>query len=464
MAVEIIMPQMGLTMTEGTVIRWLKREGDFIAKGEAILEIESDKAAFEVESPSEGTLLKILISEGEVVPVAGIIGYIGDASEEIFPPSPSTEVKKMNVREVMGEKNVEDIRIEPVKRLNQGRVFISPRARKALGEKGLLLDDVLGIAGSGPNGRIIEKDILLYAQKQAVKATPLAKKMADEYGMNLESIKGSDFEGKITSQDVLHAVRPAEKSATGFIERETSIPVNAAGMEEEILEIIPFKGIRKIIAERMHYSSTTIPRVTHTTEVDMTEMASLRKKLNSNLKDEDKISFINIIVKIGAMALEKHPKANARLEEDGIKLLTNSHIGIAVDTEAGLVVPNIKFANKKSLRKISQEAKDLIYRGKMGRLLPDEMTGGTFTISNLGGPKHAIDGFTPIINWPEATILGLGRVIDKPWVVNEKIVIRKMMVLSLTFDHRIIDGGPAAEFLHTIKELLENPLEIILGI
>lgn len=429
MSVEIIMPQMGLTMTEGTVIRWLKSEGDCIAKGEAILEIESDKATFQVESPEEGTLLSILVPEGEVVPIATVIGYMGDAGEQV---------------------------------LSVPRVFISPRARKVLGEKGLPKDVILEISGSGSNGRIIEKDILLYAEKQGVKATPLAKKMADDYGMNLDDIKGTGLGGKVISQDVLNVARP--ETVTSFIEQKAAIPVNVTKVgDEEVLEILPLTGIRKIIAERMHYSTTTIPRVTHTTEVDMTEMTALRKKINSSLKGGDKISFIDIMVKVGSMALERHPKANARLDIEGIKLLANSHIGLAVDTEAGLVVPNIKQTNKKSLRRISQESKDLIERAKLGKLLPDEMTGGTFTISNLGGPKHGIDGFTPIINWPEATILGLGRMIDKPWVVNGEIMIRRMMFLSLTFDHRIIDGGPAAEFLHTIKELLENPMEMILG-
>jgi len=457
LAVEVIMPQMGLTMTEGTVIKWIKNEGDEIAKGEPIVEIESDKATFEVEAPGEGILLKVLVPEGVATPIATVIGYIGEKGEAVGIEK-AVEPTQHEKTETVSNKTPDKIEVAQGSSNQgcEGRIFISPRARKTAKQRGLSEKDLREIIGSGPGGRLIEKDILNFKEQKAIKATPLAQMTAKEYGVDLSSVPGTDLAGKVTRQDVLDLVKPAEAAPT----LSTFAPAAAI---EEVLEVIPLKGIRKAIAEHMYHSTSTIPRVTHMTEVDMTEMVALRAKFNSCIEEQEKISFIDILIKVGAIALERNPKANARLDEDGIKLLANANIGIAVDTEAGLLVPNIKCANRKSLRRISRESKDLIKRAQEGKLLPDEMNGGTFTISNLGGAKHQIDGFTPIINWPEAAILGVGRMIDKPWVVNGEMVIRSIMVLSLTFDHRIMDGGPAAEFLCTIKDLLENPLQLILG-
>jgi len=460
MSVEITMPQLGLTMTEGRIIRWIKNEGDKVLVDETIAEVESDKATFDLEAPASGTIIRIIASEGDVIPITTVIGYIGQEGEKMEVDI-STENSLADMEEDVSQLLISSKNAEEINSVDSKRIFISPRAKRAAKLNGLTLDmdNFKNVVGSGADARIIEKDVLDLVKQNTVKATPLAVKTAQEHGIEITNVKGTDLGEKVTREDVLNHIKTITTEATDTMAFE-----DIKGEEEEVLSIIPMKGIRKIIAERMHYSTLTIPRVTHTTEVDMTEMSVLRKKLNNGLDDIEKISFMDIFLKVLAIALEMHPYVNARLDGEEIKLLANSNIGIAVDIEAGLVVPNIKNVNKKSLRRISEESKNLIKRAIVGKLLPDEMKGGTFTITNLGGKKYGIDGFTPIINWPEAAILGIGRMVEKPRFLGGEICVRNVMILSLTFDHRIIDGGPAAEFLHTIKELLENPMQLILGV
>ncbi|MEW6425655.1 MAG: dihydrolipoamide acetyltransferase family protein [Bacillota bacterium] len=449
MAVEIIMPQLGLTMTHGTVTKWLKKEGDPVRKGEPVVEIMSDKASFEVEAPADGVLLKIAVPEGEVVPIATVIGYIGQAGEKV--DGPQADVFRPEPGRADGELRDEEAKaggvppLEEKEEIRGERLFVSPRARRAAREHGLSEEDLRKIAGSGPHGRIREKDVL-------ARVTPLARRVAEAHAVDLSGIRGTDLGGKITRQDVLEKIKEAEKAQD----------IGEAGPGIPILKVVPLAGVRKIIAERMSQSAFTKPHVTLTTEVDMTEMLSLRKQINDASTDAGVISVTDIIVKVCALALERHPEVNAALEGNEIKLLARINIGIAVATDRGLVVPVVKEANRKALGQISREARDLITRAREGKLKPDELQGGTFTVSNLG--MYEIDAFTPIINPLESALLGVGRLVKKPAVREDEITVRTMMILSLSFDHRVLDGAPAAAFLRTVKQVLENPLRLITGV
>lgn len=445
MAQEIIMPQMGLTMTQGKVVRWLKSEGDSVYKGEPVVEIESDKAVFECDSPGDGVLLKIVISEGETVPVATVIGYIGQAGETISDgilEGKEENEKVTSTWEVKEKGKKESGSREKEGQEERGRILISPRAKRIAQQYGLTEEELYNITDSGPQGRLTERDINSYIEKNKTKFTPLARKVAEEYGVELLDIQGTGIGGKVIKQDVLDNIRANEKVIQTTSEMQT-------------LKVIPLEGIRKIVADRMIYSVLTSPHVTLTTEVDMTDMIELRKKINTSVKSDYKVSITDILVKVCALALGKHPEANAYIKNNVINALANVNIGIAVATDRGLLVPVIKEANKKSLGQISIESKDLIQRARNNKLRPDEMTGGTFTITNLG--MYGIDVFTPIINPPESAILGVGRMVQKPVVLDGQITIRTMMTLNLSFDHRVIDGAPAAMVLQTIKQIIEKP-------
>lgn len=445
MAVELIMPQLGLTMTQGTVTRWIKKEGDPVAKGEPVVEIMSDKASFEVEAPADGILLKVVVNEGDVVPIATVIAYIGQAGESVGAGAPAVPPAGPGLEAQPSAAGGAQRGTAPAP--EEDRLLISPRARQAARQEGLTGEDLRRIEGSGPGGRRTEKDVLNY-----VKATPLAHRVAEAHGVDLAGVQGSDVGGKVTRQDVLRQAGEAAKAGDA----------PAAVLDNPVVKSIPLEGVRRIIAERMSQSATTKPHVTLTTEVDMNETLALRQRINSSVISGGSISVTDIILKVSALALEKHPEVNATLDGNVIMLLEKVNIGVAVATDRGLVVPVVKEVNRKHLGRISREARDLITRAREGKLMHDEMFGGTFTVSNLG--MYEIDAFTPIINPLESAILGVGRMVPKPVVVSGEIVVRSMMVLSLSFDHRVLDGAPAAAFLRTIKQLLENPLQLITGV
>ncbi len=267
-------------------------------------------------------------------------------------------------------------------------------------------------------------------------ASPLARRLAREHDIDLAQVKGTGPQGRVTREDVERAIQAAE-AAPG--------------------RGVPFAGMRRTIARRMTGSLQTMAQVTLCTEVDVTELVRLRERLR---RDFD-VTYTDLIVQTAARALEKHPRLNAYLDGDEICLCDRIHIGVAVALEEGLVVPVIRDANRKALREIARETKDLAQRAREGTLSMDEMTGSTFSVTNLGG--YGIDGFTPIINPPEVAILGVGRIVEKPAAHRGAVVLRQMMVLSLTFDHRIVDGAPAAEFLHTLAEMLEMPYLLLAG-
>ena len=325
------------------------------------------------------------------------------------------------------------------------KIFVSPRARKAAAAKNVALSSLTPSGWGGQ--RIAERDVIAYLETTP-KATPLASRMAADTGIDLHAVSGTGPAGKITKEDIqrqLEQPKPAAKTEPGLV--------------PEILERVPLKGVRAIIAERMPASLHTAAQVTLTTEVDMTEMVKIRKKLEKSVSEEwgFKPGYNDLLAIIVARSLEQFPYMNARLnEKEGvIEHLSSVNMGMAVDTERGLLVPVIRSANRMGLRQFGSTFRELVSRARSGRALPDDLSGGTFTITNLG--MHEIDAFTPIINLPETAILGVGRIVEKPAVVKGKIKPRHLCDLSLVFDHRLVDGAPAARFLQHIKHLLENP-------
>lgn len=279
--------------------------------------------------------------------------------------------------------------------------------------------------------------------REKVKISPAARKLAEENRIDYTRITGTGPEGRITREDVQKAI------AWGVSPSE----------ERQTLEVIPYEGMRKAIGDNMAYSWGMAPKVTHHVDVDLSGLLALRESINSDLKDKDKVSITDLMVKAVARALELKPKINVTLDGEEIKVLKDINIGVAVALKSGLIVPVLKNANQKSLSMVSRELKDLVKRANKNKVNPDEVSGGTFTITNVGA-YGSVDWFTPIINQPESAILGIGRIVEKPVVADGQIVIRPVMGLSLSFDHRVIDGAPAAEFLAVLIGLIEKPHKI----
>ncbi|MDH7478230.1 MAG: dihydrolipoamide acetyltransferase family protein [Candidatus Bathyarchaeota archaeon] len=361
MVTKVVMPKLSLTMKEGTVGKWYKREGETVEKGEPIVEVISEKATYDLEAPASGVLRKIFVGEGVDAEVNAVLAVITAPNE----PFSETEI------------------IQSVE------------------EK--------------------EKPVL---------ASPAAKRLAREYGIDLSLVKGTGPEGRIVEEDVKR-----------YIE-ETSL------VQPRVKQIVPLTGFRKTSAERVSTSFRTAPHSTIVMEVNAAKAKEAYEKLH--------VSYTAIIVAAVAKALLEHPVINSTLEGDRIKVFEDINVGVAVATEQGLVVPIIHNADKKSLKEIDVAINDLTEKARHGNLAKEDVSGGTFTITNLG--MFGVEFFTPIINPPEAAILGIGRIKDKPVVINEKIETKPFIMLSLSYDHRIVDGAPAAEFLGKVKEKIEKGL------
>lgn len=401
MAFEIKMPQLGLTMEEGTVAQWLKQEGDTVAKGDVLLEITTDKLTSEIESEADGVLLKIVAKEGEDVPVKGLLGYIGEAGETVgdaAAPAPA-EVPAAAPAPA------------PAAKADGSRIRISPLARKTAAKLGV---DYQNLTGSGPSGRIVQKDILAAAEAAKQQPAPVAEAPAAKSG-ELELMDGD--------------------------------------------EVVKLAGMRKVVAERMAKSAREIPTVTQNVKIDVTKLVAFRKQINET--SGQKFSMNDFILKAVANALRANPHILVSI--DGNQIIKRAHVnlGMAVALDDGLIVPVIRDADKLSLSQISATAKDLAVRARENKLAMDEYKGSTFTISNLG--MFGVETFDPIINQPDAGILGVCAVQDELDMDDEgKIFKKQVMRISFTFDHRLIDGAVAAKFELAIKELLEDPMRILL--
>ncbi|MDH7601430.1 MAG: dihydrolipoamide acetyltransferase family protein [Armatimonadota bacterium] len=452
MAIKMLMPLLGQTMEEGTIIRWFKKEGDEVKAGEPLLEVMTDKVNMEVEAPESGILRKILAQPDEVVPVKEPIAIIGAPDEPIDhllgpsepaksgePQTESTTPVSSEQREpvVVSEKAPVDVG-GSARAAIEGRVFASPAARRAAREHGIDISLLAG-RGTGPGGRITEKDVLDYVA--STRATPLAEKIAADLGVDVRSIEGTGVGKRITSEDVQRA---ASTAAVSFG------------------QTVPFSGLRKAVAQAVASSAHSAVQVTLVVEVDMTECVHMREAILQDAESRYgvRISYTDIITKAVAKAIQDKPIVNSTLREDTIVIHEQINIGIATAVENGLVVPVIKDVPNKSLVQISREIKELVSKAREGKLDPQDLSGGTFTITNLGA--YGIDSFNPVITPGQSAILGVCRIVPKPVVVDGQVQVRQMMNLCLTFDHRVMDGAPAAEFLSVLKRVLEQPYLIFI--
>lgn len=446
MAEVICMPKLGFNMDEGQLVRWCKAVGEEVKKGEVLFEINTDKTTMPVEATGDGVLLKTMLGENEyadvftpiaVVGAAGedpdaVLAAYGDGAEGESAPAAPAE-----------EENVEPVATatEAAPAVNVKDLKLTPKAKKLVKDEGIDPASLKEIKGTGFRGGITAKDI---------KASPLARKLAEKSGVDLATVAGTGVNGKIMKADVEKAASAAPAAAP------------AENPDKKILSSVPYKGVRKIIGDKLAESKFTAPHLYFTDAVDTTNMTAFRKQMNE--VSDRKITVSDILVYAASKALQKFPGINSSLVDGNIVTYKSTNIGVAVAGDNGLIVPVIKNVQEKTLTAISEENRDLVDRAKEGHLKPEEYSGGTFSISNLG--MFGIGNFTAIINPPEAAILSISSVRKTPVVIEEdgedKIEIRPMMNIQLSVDHRLIDGLLASQFVEYMKELLENPLKILL--
>jgi pyruvate dehydrogenase E2 component (dihydrolipoamide acetyltransferase) len=365
MPTTVVMPRLSLTMKEGTVGKWYKKEGEAVEKGEPIAEIVSEKATYDLEASSSGIIRKILVEEGLDAPVNAVLAVIGTRDETIPDIGAQTEAPQTS-SETEGEKRVV--------------------------------------------------------------ASPAAKRFAREHGIDLSNVQGSGPLGRIVEEDVTRLIEPK------------------GGAQPRVKEVVPLSGFRKTTAERLSKSFMTAPHSAVVMEVDASKAAELHERL--------KVSYTALIIKAAATALTEMPIVNSTFEGDRIKIFADVNVGVAIATANGLVVPVMRNVDQKTLKDIDVAVLELTEKAQLAKLSREEVTGGTFTVTNLG--MYGVDFFIPIINPPEAAILAVGRIAEKPASVDGKVEVKPVMILSLSYDHRVIDGAPAAEFLRKIKDRLEN--------
>jgi len=396
MAIKLLMPKLGLNMVEGQVTEWVKKEGDLVKKGDAIYIVETDKVTNEVEAPENGKLVKILVKEGEVVPVRQVVGILASEGEEV------------DIEALLGEST-------------PGSAPINQFTMSAVAEK---VRELVALPPSG--GQVM--------------ASPLAKRLAAEKGINLAEISGSGPGGRVTIEDIEKAIGPSGSS---------TISGELPG------RLIPLAGVRKVVAERMTLSAKTVPMVTLNSELEVTAAVIYRDGLKNAGKEKSEVPGLNaIFAYLSAKALKEFPYLNATFTDKGIRLIDVVNIGLAVDTPEGLLVVVVREADKKSVMEINSELNALAERALNHKSAPSDLGGSTFTITNLG--MAGVDSFNPIINPPEEGILGIGRFLEKEITKDGKTHHGFTAILSLTFDHRVIDGAPAARFLQRLNELIKE--------
>ena len=416
MAYEVLMPQLGLTMEEGTVSQWVKHEGDAVKAGDVLLEITTDKLTNEVTSEHDGVLLKIVAQEGEDIPVKGLLCYVGQPGEAVgdAPAAAPASAPAAAAAPAAAPAHA----AAPAPAADGRRIRISPLARKTAAKLGV---DVTKLTGSGPSGRIRQQDVLAAANAPAAAAPAAAPAPVPA-----------------------PAAKPVSKTGLELMEGDT---------------VSKLAGMRKVVAQRMLQSHTEIPPVTQNTKVDVTELMKFRKMLLA--ETGSKYSVNDLILKATAKCLRQHPEVLVSLDGDQIIQRAHVNLGMAVALDAGLIVPVIRDADRLGLDALSAAAKDLASRAKSNKLTPDEYKGSTFSVSNLG--MFGIETFTPIVNQPDAAILGVCAIEDE-LVMDDQGNISKhqVMRLSFTYDHRLIDGAVAAKFVMALRDLLEKPMSIIL--
>jgi len=439
MAEEFFIPKLGQTVEEVTLVNWLVEDGVKVSQGQPVMEVETDKAVFPVEANARGTIHIGPYKEGDILPVLTVVAIIGKPEDKFEVKGTASGAPAHDAAIAASAIPAAGPSAPSTSSEGNDKSFASPRARRLAAEKNV---DLAALTPTGYGGlRVAERDVLAFLA-QSPNVTPVAQRMAAESGADLRTLSGTGPGGRIIKADIARAMQT-----------QSSI-VNP---QSEILERIPLKGVRAIIAERMATSVHTTARVTLVTEVDATEFVAARMRIKEKVEKDWGFApgYNDLLAMIVAAALCRFPYMNARLTPDAIEILGHIHMGMAVDTERGLLVPVIRDADQKSLRQFGVEFRALVERARNSRSLPDDLTGGTFTITNLG--MYEVDAFTPVINLPEAAILGVGRIAPKVVAYHGEAAIRQMWTLSMVFDHRLTDGAPAARFLQYIKQLIEEP-------
>ena len=462
MAVEVIMPKAGSEMEEGEIVQWFKNEGDHVEEGEVLLDIVPDKVNMEVEAEATGTLLKILAQAGDVVPVVQTIAWIGEPGEKIPGASESGEVA---LAETIIEKKVDYTPVKEVEKVDYSGLRATPAARAYARKKGI---DLSKVKGSGSKGRIHKDDVLDYKLNSKVKISPLAERIAKIEGINTESIVGTGPNGKIMKADIMAVLHGAPKvEAAPKAEVAPKAPKAPKAPNENqwgVVETVPMSPMRKVISKRMSESYFSAPTFVVNVEVDMTELLALRKKVvDAIIEETGKKATVTDFISLAVIkSLMKHPYVNASLSSDEKEMYLHHYVNlsIAVGMDSGLVVPVIKGADKMSLKELVVASKEITTKALNGKLKPDEMADSTFTISNLG--MYGVKSFVPIINQPNTAILGVSATVPKPVVYNGEVTVRPIMTLTLTADHRVVDGLEGAKFMKTLKEAIENPLSLLI--
>jgi pyruvate dehydrogenase E2 component (dihydrolipoamide acetyltransferase) len=439
MATQVIMPKLSPTMEEGQLSRWLKKEGDKVSMGEPLAEIDTDKATMEMQALGNGVLRKILIQEGESAPLGQLIAIIGEADEDISSfeakPAPSSAPKA-----------APETAEAPATKAEKPVQPSAPPAAETVSGNGQAAAKAPATPAA-PGGRLI--------------VSPLAARMAAESGIDLRSINGSGPGGRIIKRDVEGMMGQGAAPASGqpATRQLRAVPSSQPGVgQASAYHEEPISEMRRIIAKRLVTSIGPIPHFFLTTEIEMDRASEMRAGIKE-LEPDLKISINDIIIKVAAAALLQHPQVNASFQEKAIRYYDHADIGVAVAIEDGLITPVVRAADKKSLSEIAAEVRELAGRARERKLKPEEYTGASFSISNLG--MFGIDEFTAVINPPEGAILAVGAVSPKPVVRDNQVVVRQMMRVTMSCDHRVIDGATGAKFLQTFKKILENPLFLL---
>jgi pyruvate dehydrogenase E2 component (dihydrolipoamide acetyltransferase) len=431
MATKVLMEALSPTMEEGRLVEWKKKEGDPVAVGEVLAEVETDKAVMDLQARAAGVLLKQVVAPGTTVTVTGLVGIIGNPGEDISA--------------IAGGSAPAGAPAKPAAPANAPTTAPARAAPAAPAPKAAPPAAPQPPASPPPAPAAAAAPV---AGGGRVKASPLARKVAADRGVDLAQVQGSGPEGRIIVRDLENAPAAGSRAAEPPIRRAAS---------GEAYSDVPLTQIRKTIAKRLSQSLGPIPTFFLTTDVDMSRVWEARTALNAS--GDTKVSFNDIIIKATALALRQHPACNAWWQDDHIRYWNEVHISMAVAIEDGLITPVIRDADLKSMRQIGTEAKELAGRARDRKLKPEEYTGGTFSVSNLG--MFDIDQFTAIINPPECGILAIGSITDQPVVKDGQVVPGKRMRLTMSCDHRVIDGATGAAFLKTLKQMLENPLALV---
>jgi pyruvate dehydrogenase E2 component (dihydrolipoamide acetyltransferase) len=476
MATEVRLPQFGMGMQEGKLLRWFKQEGEQVQEGEPLCEVEAEKAIVEVPSPQSG-----LVEVDRTVPVLEVLAIIESSTERSSArPNPDTPAAQAPTRPASQPPS-----ISPAATIDRRPhdVQVTPLARRVAKDHGVELH---GVKGTGPGGRITDQDVrrIIASRPQpaltrssayatpgergsalnstratgqaSVQVEPRARRLAHLHGIDLSRVAGSGPGRRITEDDVRQIVSGAGNGGPTPVPLASSVAKKDGTKTEQEPRVIPLTGMRGAIARRMLQSLQTSAQLTLVSEADVTALVKQRESLALQFG----ITYTDLLIKAAALALRKHPRLNATVVGEEIHILPDINIGVAIALDDGLVVPVVRNADCKPLTTITSEVKDFVQRAQGGKLMMAEITGGSFTLTNLG--SFGIDAFTPILNPPEAAILGVGRIVERLTRRDADLAWRQTIVLSLTVDHRVVDGAPAAAFLQTLREFLEQP-ELIVG-